>query len=70
MGLRPKSWINSEQYKLYEDVDYPLGIWLDVRNFDEAATQAGFEKQNGQWVLLGRQGITGEVKEIAVQNWK
>gem|GEM_PF-4361524 len=70
VGLRPRGWTDTEQFKYYDESDTPLGIWVDVMNFDEAATQAGFEKQNGNWVLLGRQGIPGEAKEITVQKWK
>ncbi|OGE76189.1 MAG: hypothetical protein A3C85_02115 [Candidatus Doudnabacteria bacterium RIFCSPHIGHO2_02_FULL_48_21] len=70
VGLRPKSWTDTEQFKSYDESATLLGIWVDVMSFNEAATQAGFEKQNGNWVLLGRQGILGEAKEITVQKWK
>ena len=70
VGLRPKGWTNSWQFKSYDKSDTPLGIWVDDMNFNEAVTQAGFDKLNGNWVLLGRQGIPGEAKEITVQKWK
>jgi hypothetical protein len=46
-------------------------IWVDVRSvgFTAGLEESGFERHDGQWVVLGRQGMTSPAERIERNGW-
>lgn len=56
IGLRPLNWLHSESYRTYSISDYPMQIAFYALELGEAAKEAGFGREEGQWVLFDRFG--------------
>jgi hypothetical protein len=67
--IRPLAW--DSLLLAADSVDlYTLGLRLVAEGFDAALAESPFERRNGAWVVLGRQGLESSATAIAGQNWQ
>jgi hypothetical protein len=67
----PSDWVAVFAAKMDDyDVDlYTLDVRAETRDFLVAAAENYFDFDRGKWVLLGRQGIQGEVEVVSTARW-
>jgi hypothetical protein len=47
-----------------------LSVEVHGRSLDQALPESSFEKEDGQWQILGRQGLRSDAREIEGNGWK
>jgi hypothetical protein len=67
--IRPLAWDS-----LLVDADsvdlYTLGLRVVAQDFEAAVAESPFERRNGTWVILGRQGLENAATPIADRGWQ